>query len=135
MGGYAHIYMSRNYVMRFVCSGVSRISTLNASPSLPTTYPPTIYLPYNTHTYTHTYILNTYTSPIHPYPYMHVQKVPKKADKRYNQATKTFWFEREVELNLVFRDYIELGSRLGWTPTRKQMEVNFIGAYVCFMLL
>lgn len=38
---------------------------------------------------------------------------------------KTFWFTRDIELNLVFFDYIELGFRLGFSPTRAQMEVNF----------
>ena len=38
---------------------------------------------------------------------------------------KTFWFKRDIELQLVYRDYLELGFRLGFTPTRKQMEDNF----------
>jgi len=56
----------------------------------------------------------------------HALKKPKKPDRRFNWQTKTFWFERKVELDFVFRDYIGLSERLGWNPARKAMEVNFI---------
>lgn len=56
----------------------------------------------------------------------HALKRPKRPDRRYNIATKTFWFEREVEITLAFEDYLLLGERLGWAPSRKEMEVNFI---------
>jgi hypothetical protein len=56
---------------------------------------------------------------------VHALKQPKKHDRRYNFKAKTFWFERKVELDLVFRHYISLAERLGWNPTRKQMEMNF----------
>ena len=61
----------------------------------------------------------------HPVLLVFALKKPKKHDRRYNFKAKTFWFERQVELDMVFRDYLSLAERLGWNPTRKQMEVNF----------
>jgi len=62
----------------------------------------------------------------HPVLLVYALKQPKKADRRFNYKAKTYWFEREVELNMAFRDYIGLAERLGWLPTRAQMEANFI---------
>lgn len=62
----------------------------------------------------------------HPVLLDHALKQPRRPDRRYNIAQKTFWFERDVEKELVFVDYTLLGERLGWQPTRRQMEVNFI---------
>lgn len=56
----------------------------------------------------------------------HALKRPKKPDRRYNLNTKTFWFDRDVERDLAFDNYLTLGERVGWAPTRKEMEVNFI---------
>ena len=62
----------------------------------------------------------------HPVLLQNALKPPKKPDRRYNHKLKTFWFDRDVELKMVFEDYIQLGNRIGWNPTRKQMEVNFV---------
>ena len=38
---------------------------------------------------------------------------------------KTFWFVRPVELEWVFKDYVGLAERIGYKPSRKEMEANF----------
>lgn len=62
----------------------------------------------------------------HPVLLVFALKQPKKPDRRFNYKAKTFWFDREVELNMAYRDYVGLSERLGWQPSRKDMEVNFI---------
>lgn len=46
-----------------------------------------------------------------------------KPYKRNN--LRTFWFARDVESKLAYRDYLELGARMGWEKTRRQLEDNF----------
>lgn len=72
---------------------------------------------------TERYLLKIKTA--HPVLLAYALRQPKKSDRRFNSKAKTFWFEREIELNMAFRNYVELAERLGWQPTRAQMEANF----------
>lgn len=45
--------------------------------------------------------------------------------KPYKKNTfRTFWFARDLEIKMLHFDYLELGARLGWAQTRKQLEEN-----------
>jgi len=52
-------------------------------------------------------------------------KSNKKGEPVEKVVVKTFWFSRQLEVDMCFRDYLGLSERMGYNPSRKQMEVNF----------